>query len=339
MTKLQRTRLFRALGYAVSAACLGVLALNVDWLVFASHFRNLQLLPIAVAVLLVAVTYFLFALRWRLLLSFAPRPPFMQVASFLMLGYLGNLILPMRAGDAARVLLIRNAYGYGMARAFSSILLERVLDVIAVLAFGVAIAFAAPLPEGILLILRSAAAIVSLAIIVLVWIAARPTSAIRVVERLLRPFSPALGRATAYHSTQFSEALAVVLPTDQASVRRVAAIFVLTGLGWASYGAAMVLCTAAFDVLPCIAAGLLMMVVTNLGSAIPSSPGSLGVYHALGVLALSAWHVELNRALSVATVSHAIVVGVQLLLGLVAMGLVGRQRNVLSAARMAKLDG
>ena len=98
------------------------------------------------------------------------------------------------------------------------------------------------------------------------------------------------------------------------------------------------MCVAAFGVAPAVAAGLLLMVVTNLGSAIPSSPGSIGVYHALGVLALSTWNVGLDLALSVATVSHALVVSVQLLLGLLAIAAVGKQKSVLKGVWKANSD-
>jgi glycosyltransferase 2 family protein len=338
MSSSRRKKLARIFGYAVSAACLAVLAFRVDWPVFVTYLRSAQPLPVALASVLVIVTYFLFALRWRLLLSFHPKLSLVQVASFLMLGYLGNLMLPMRAGDAARVLLIRNAYGHGAARALSSILLERLLDVLAVLLFGAAVSFAAPLPETILLVLRYAAAIVGVAILILAGIATRPAIAVGVVERIVRLFSSDMGHAVAYHIKHFAEALEIIIPKDRGSTARVAAIVALTACGWGSFGAAMVLCTAAFDVSPAIPAGLLMMVVTNLSSAIPSSPGSLGVYHVLAVLALSVWHVGLDLALSVATVSHAIVIAAQLLLGLLAMAVVGKQRNILRDARAAKFD-
>ncbi len=334
----QREKLARVVGYAVSATCLAVLAFRVDWPLFATHFANAHLLPIAFAGALLTSTYALFALRWRLLLSFDPKLPLIQVASFLMLGYVGNLVLPMRAGDAARVLLVRNAYGHGTARALSSILLERLLDVLAVLLFGAAVSLAAALPDALLVVLRSSAAIVILAILLFGWIAVRPMSAVGVAESFVRPFSPTKSHAVAYQIKQFAEALKIMVPRDRNSIVRVVAIVVLTGLGWGSFGGAMILCVAAFGVAPAVAAGLLLMVVTNLGSAIPSSPGSIGVYHALGVLALSTWNVGLDLALSVATVSHALVVSVQLLLGLLAIAAVGKQKSVLKGVWKANSD-
>jgi uncharacterized membrane protein YbhN (UPF0104 family) len=99
----------------------------------------------------------------------------------------------------------------------------------------------------------------------------------------------------------------------------------------------MILCTAAVDVHPAIASGLLLMVVTNLGSAIPSSPGSIGVYHALAIVALSTWNTGIDLAMAVATISHALVIAVQLLLGLAATAVLRRRRG-LRVVRTANQD-
>lgn len=328
----RRKKLVQILGYAVSAICLAAIAFRVDWHTFVIHVRQAQALPIAIATALLTVTYFLFALRWRLLLSFEPKPSLIQVGSFLMLGYLGNLMLPMRAGDAARVLLIRNAYGRGATRALSSILLERLLDVLTVLLFGAAVAFIATLPGAILSALVLTAVLAGLVIPILIFIAVRPSHAISALQVVMRPFSPRIAHALVDEVHDFATALQIIVP-DRGSIQRVVGIVTSTVLGWTSYGAAMIACTAAFDVHPAVAAGLLIMVVTCLGSAIPSSPGSLGVYHGLAVLALSVWEVNFDLALSVATVSHAVVIGVQLVLGLLALAVVGRNKSVFKVVR------
>jgi hypothetical protein len=46
------------------------------------------------------------------------------------------------------------------------------------------------------------------------------------------------------------------------------------------------------------------------------------------VVALSAWPIPLDTALSVATVSHAVVLGVQLVLGIAALAAVGHVRRL-----------
>jgi uncharacterized protein (TIRG00374 family) len=316
----KKALVLRVVGYAISIACIAVLAAYVDWNAFLAQLRHVDARLVGLAALLVFATYVFFTVRWRLLLSLEPALPWLQTATYLMLGYLGNLLLPMRAGDAARVLLVRNAYGRGGAHALGSVLIERLLDLTAVLAFGAAIGFVAVLPAPVLVALRIAAIAVVVALLLAAWVAASPDTAARRFESMMRPFGARVPRTLAHHVRQFGEALAIVYPRDRASATRLAAVVFLTACGWGCFGAAMVLCTAAFGVEPPIAAGLLMMSVTNLGSAIPSSPGSLGVYHALAVLALSAWPIGLDTALSVATVSHAVVIGVQFVLGMSALG-------------------
>jgi len=325
-----KVRALRLLGYALSAACIAVLAVNVDWPAFLATLHRVDAHLVGLAALLVVVTYGFFVVRWRLLLSLAPPLSWPAAATYLMLGYLGNLMLPMRAGDAARVLLVRDAYGGGGMRALASVLVERLLDVIAVVAFGAAIGFVATLPPAVVIALRLAALAVVLALCVVAVVGANPGAAARRFEAIARPFGASVAQALAHRVRQFGDALAIVYPRDRQSAARLAFVVAFTACGWCCFGAAMTLCVAAFGVASPIAAGLLMMAVTNLGSAIPSSPGSIGVYHAFAVLALSAWPIALDVALSVATISHAVVIGVQLLLGIAALALVGHLPGVRS---------
>jgi uncharacterized membrane protein YbhN (UPF0104 family) len=54
-----------------------------------------------------------------------------------------------------------------------------------------------------------------------------------------------------------------------------------------------------------IVAALLMMVMVNLGTLIPSAPGYVGVFQFFGVLALGAFGVPAGLALAMSIVSHA----------------------------------
>ena len=331
-----RARTLLLLGYALSIACIAVLAVRVDWHAFIANLRNVDAHRVVVAALFIVVTYAFFTVRWRLLLALAPPLPWSTAAAYLMLGYLGNLILPMRAGDAARVLLVRDAYGGGGMHALASVLIERLLDLIAVLAFGAVVGFVATLPPPVVVALRLAAVAVALALIVVAVAGVNPRLAARTLASIARPLGSRAADALARRGHAFGEAIAIVHPRDRRSAWRLASVVALTACGWCCFAAAMILCVAAFGVEPPIAAGLLMMAVTNLGAAIPSSPGSIGVYHALAVLALSAWSVPLDVALPVAAVSHAVVIGVQFFLGIAALAAVGRLPRIRSADARAE---
>jgi uncharacterized membrane protein YbhN (UPF0104 family) len=59
----------------------------------------------------------------------------------------------------------------------------------------------------------------------------------------------------------------------------------------------------------------LVLVATTLGAIVPSSPGSLGVYHAMAVMALSVWHVDTSVAVAFAIASHALAIALHISLG------------------------
>src|SRR5579884_1923259 len=67
---IARNKLMLVFGYALSAACIAVLATRADCPASLAHLRTARPLPVAAAVILVTITYLFFALRWRLLLSF-----------------------------------------------------------------------------------------------------------------------------------------------------------------------------------------------------------------------------------------------------------------------------
>ena len=63
----------------------------------------------------------------------------------------------------------------------------------------------------------------------------------------------------------------------------------------------------AFDLPLSPGAALLLLVALHIGIAPPSSPGRLGVFHAVAVLSLQAFGVEHSLALAYAVVLHLIV--------------------------------
>jgi uncharacterized protein (TIRG00374 family) len=334
-----RRRIARLLGFAISAGCVALLAARVDWARFTGHFSAASWLPLATAVPLVVFTYFLFALRWRLLLTMDPVPPVLHVFRYLMAGYAANAVLPMRAGDALRVVLLRRACGYGTTRVASSVALERILDALTLIAMGAAVALYADLPRTILFGLRTAGIAAAVAVGIIAAIAARRRIAIATIDGIAGRIAPRHRHAVIAQAEQLVDALDVLFPRDRQAALRAAAAVALGLAGWASYALAMALCMIAFGVTPVVGPALLLVAVTNLGAAIPSSPASIGVYHALGVLALSPWHVDFDLALSVVTATHAITVGVQVIVGSLAMILIRTHRTEVRASALSNRGG
>ncbi|HEV2460840.1 MAG TPA: lysylphosphatidylglycerol synthase transmembrane domain-containing protein, partial [Ktedonobacterales bacterium] len=131
MTSRRRKASFISLALALAlAAVLLVLAFRgVDWSAMASRLRQARLELLALAFCTITTSIFTRGLRWRILLG-AERPvspitAFWGTAA----GYLGNYFLPARAGELIRSALIARKTGINISYVLATALVERVLDV------------------------------------------------------------------------------------------------------------------------------------------------------------------------------------------------------------------
>ena len=92
-------------------------------------------------------------------------------------------------------------------------------------------------------------------------------------------------------------------------------VFLLSIVAWGVAGIGTIYSISAFNLPVPWFAGLFVLVVVNLGSVIPSSPGFIGVYHYLVVLALSVWIDNKNMALGYAIASHGLNIITYIVLG------------------------
>lgn len=115
-------------GVVLSLAVAVVLFFVTDWQAFARAFQQVRIISLLGAVGLTLVFLLLRAAAWRELLD--GKAGFWQAFRIVNEGYLLNNILIHRAGEFARAIFMGQASGLGFTRALSSILLERVFDLI-----------------------------------------------------------------------------------------------------------------------------------------------------------------------------------------------------------------
>ena len=92
--------------------------------------------------------FWLKAIRWRLLLEPVRPLQTRQVAPAMMIGFMGNNIFPAHLGEFIRVYFLGREFGVPKTAVFSSVVLERVFDVIAILfLLAVSLIFVDGLPD------------------------------------------------------------------------------------------------------------------------------------------------------------------------------------------------
>jgi glycosyltransferase 2 family protein len=259
--------------------------------------------------------------RWRSLFRASSRPPFGATTTAFFVGLFFNNIMPLRAGEALRVVVLSRKAHVAAAEVAATVALERVLDVLALLLLLFA---AAPwLPH--LPWLKAAAV---LAVAVLTGTAVAVYVVVRFGDRaLLRILAPLRAAPFVTEAQTVSVAKAIVRGLEALRSPATAAIAATWTLAsWLMLALSAWLLTLAFHLRLPVLAGLLVVVATNLGQVIPSSPGAIGVFEAAALLAVTTYGVARATGLSYAVALHSLNFLPYLLAGVIALRFAGGRR-------------
>jgi uncharacterized protein (TIRG00374 family) len=251
------------------------------------------------ALLVVAIG--LRAVRWRYLFVAETRPPLGHVTRALLIGYLFNNILPARAGEAARVVVLTQTAGVSRAESAGTVVIERAYDVLSLL---VLLFVLGPWLPEVTWLTAAATLAVALGAVLAVGIVVLVVWGDRPLRALLRP----LGRFSLFPAERLEE-VAANLTQGLAALHRpriAVAAFALTTVSWIVLGLSFWVAMLAFDLGLSPVAGVFVLIAIGLASILPSSPAGLGVFEAATVVALGAYGVSDSRALSYAVVLHLV---------------------------------
>jgi uncharacterized protein (TIRG00374 family) len=302
-------------GIAVSLVFLYLAMRDIQWDELWRLFQTASYLYLIPALIVIVAINWFRAYRWRLLMHPDDHVPLARIFWIVNIGYLFNNILPAKAGEVVRGYLIGREIAGGLGQAVSTLLIERLLDVLAVVVILVGLipfVDVAPwLAQGGLLF--GAAAIVgTVALLVLARYGDRGVDWLwRIVGRL--PLVGDIRLKRALHNLMGGlRVLGVrgILP------RVIASSIVV----WAGYGATSYLFLAVFRMtdLP-ISAALLVLCATGFGMMVPALPGGMGVYEWAAVQALAMYGVGQSAAFGYALGMHVFTIVVLNLLGLTGM--------------------
>jgi glycosyltransferase 2 family protein len=297
-------------GVLSSALFLTLALQQVDWARTVATLRGANWALVSLGIGAAVTTIVTFAFRWRLLLSNTAELSVRDTFSYIMIGYLANIVFPLRMGEVARAVLLGRRHGIRASVVFGSVVLERTLDVLTILMLAMCVSFMMNIPSVVRAGMITFAAAGIAAFVALFFLA---RSGNRVLSSLgrLSGFAPGnLAARLAMLAARFAEGLATLRDG-----RELGSVLCLSALAWAIAGTATISYIAAFNLHAPWYAGFFVLAVTNLGSAIPSSPGFIGVYHYLAVLALSVWIPDKSEALAYAIGTHGISLVVNILLG------------------------
>lgn len=306
-----RRNLYSLLGLAISVLAIWQLVSQVNPADVALVMLRANWWLVAVCVASIPVSMAIKAVRWRYLFVDREAVGFQPLLSSLYVGYLVNTILPGRVGEFVRALLIGQRERVDTPTALATIVLEKVLDLLALAVMLVIVVAQITLPEALRVGAGSFLALLGIGLVGLVVVVAAPGLVLRLVDLVVGavPLLERLSVGRLAHS--FIGAFAVLREW-----RRLPGLLVWSALVWV--GALVTVWTGLAGVgievgLPIV---LFVLVVTNLGMTAPSAPGYVGVFHFLVVQSLLPFGVPVEQATGAAFLMHALIFGNFVLFGL-----------------------
>jgi uncharacterized protein (TIRG00374 family) len=274
---------------------------NVDWSGTADALRRSNYWWLGPAFASLVVSLAIRVERWRILFRRDQRPSFAALTKATLVGLFFNIVLPARAGEAARAVALKSYAGTSAAESSATIVVERLMDILSLLAL---LFISVPwLPTvtwlraaGFAALVAVVAAIALAAVAVYLGKGARPR-AVRTLSLLPLVSEEAATRVLA----NVLHGLAAIRRPSQA-----AAALSLTVVSWLILGAGFWCLMIGFRLHLPLLAGLLAVIATGLAFVVPAAPGGAGVFEAAGLAATSAYGVPTSHALAYVLVLHAL---------------------------------
>jgi len=288
------------LGPLISLGAIIVVLRSVDVGGTVAALGQTELLLLIPCLALVAAGISLRALRWQQLLpSGRSRVSVGRIAPVLLVGYLGNAVLPARLGEPIRAYLLARRERLSSFEVLGTALLERILDVavLAIMAFAAAALIGAP---AWVVELTGVAAGGGLLIIgALITVGLGPV--VRALERVAGRANLAATEALLLRLDRFAAGFGGA--SQRLPVARAAALCIPI---WLVDTSICLLAAQSLGAGVGPAAGLLIVAVGALGTSVPSAPGYVGTYELAASAAARAMGMPPAAALSLAILIHAV---------------------------------
>ena len=288
------------LSVAISAVFLGFAVRGVDWsealaaVAGANYLWVVLMLPVTVWSLLIR------AQRWRVFLQGVGVPPLRPLVSATNIGFLSNMVLPLRIGEVVRPVLLSRRASLPLSGVLASVLLERIFDMFTILfLFGVSASLVTVSDQvrrwGWML---SGLAAAVAAVIILIRLQER--LALRIARRVSDLLPARIGEQAYSFALGFVRALEM-LDSPTAYLRAFAWSLYL----WMVIAIVYALGIWAFHLdVETLRGALVVTTLVAIAVSVPSAPGFIGSFQLGCVLGLRIFGVPESPALAYSIVVH-----------------------------------
>jgi glycosyltransferase 2 family protein len=320
-------------GGLIGLGCIAILLKQVDlkqsWHALGRLNGPFLLIPLTVSF----VNLPLRAWRWRLIFPFSQRPAFGNCLTVLGIGNMANFLLPARAGDLARCVLIGNSGSLNeSSRTLATLAVEKVLDGLALVGMVLFSVWAVHPPQWLVELMRVAVLLFGGTLILLALLRYRAQLLVQSVRHAFRVLRLSLLEERFDGLLMsFAEGLDAIGSASQMFI-----LLLLTATIWITesalvWGLAMVLGLAVT-----LKSAVVASAILGLGLMIPAAPGGIGTYELFGTEAFGLAGIAASSGLALTVAIHAWVFVANVAIGVLMLGVRGitlaQLRNRLDAA-------
>ena len=249
------------IGISLSLLCMWWAFKDFKFNSFLKIIIEIKYVYVIFAAFFLWLSVWLRALRWQFLFSSSKSPNVFSLYKIQMIGYFGNNVLPLRAGEIMRAFMINKEFGLSKTYAFGTIILERFLDMLTLIVLTFILVAIYP-DENIL---QSNLAWVGFMVILVILIAFKILNYLKELETNFFFMKYVKGIIDGVRSLESKSKFPVII---------------LSMLIWGIYLLDVFLLQCAFELNLNFSQILMMLVFSFMVMGVPSAPGMVGTYHA-----------------------------------------------------------
>jgi len=253
---------------------------GLDWRSFWNTIRNGNYELLLITIPIASLNYFIRATRWSVLIRSEKKVSVISIFWANMVGYLGNSYLPARAGELLRSAFLGREKGLGVSFVLATALTGRALDVVALVIIGsLALLGQGAIPPELQNAVRITALIGLVGLVIILVMPHQEKLAFKILGKL--PLSEKLQTVLSKQLSRFLTGMRSLQNT-----KRLITFITLTIVIWLVDALANVIGVHIIGQSLNIGQALILLAALGLSSAIPSTPGYIGVYQFVAVTVL-----------------------------------------------------
>jgi uncharacterized protein (TIRG00374 family) len=310
----RRRLLWNALGVALGLGLLVWTFWHVDAHGLADALRGSDPFLVAAVGVLNFVVIALKAWRWQVVIGATQPVPYRLVGLSTLIGFMANNVLPARAGELVRIILLGRRGGVSKTSLLASMGVDKLVEGASLIAVVALLPLLAPTP----LWFRSAAWILGgvLGALLALGVLAAGSKEHRWLDRL--PLSARARDKVTYTLTRLSAGFAALR-----SPRHFGGALVIAITTWFVSGVMVWVCLRSLHLELSLVLSFMVLMAINLFVMVPAAPGSVGTFEFAAVQVLGFLGIDKTRALAFGLVYHTVQLIPTILVGLAALPAVG----------------